>query len=224
AYQGKNGKWNNTDYYQLGYAYYKQNDFESAISEFNKIIGGNNSVAQNAYYHLGESYVNLGKKQEALNAFRNASQMDFDLKIQEDAWLNYAKISYEIGNPYQSVPQVLTSFVAKYPQNANKAEIETLLIDSYITSKNYEEALRLLEGKNSFEDKLAYQKVSFYRGVEIYNEGDYKEARNLFTNAMKEARDPKFTARATYWNAETEYNLGNYDAALIGFKQFQQMA
>ena len=103
-YKGKKGKWNNTDYYQLGYAYYKQNDFEGAISEFNKIIGGDNSVAQNAYYHLGESYINLDKKQEALNAFRNASQMDFDLKIQEDAWLNCAKISYEIGNPYQSVP------------------------------------------------------------------------------------------------------------------------
>ncbi len=105
-YKGKRGRWNNTDYYQLGYAYYKQRDYEKAISEFNKIIDGKNSVAQNAYYHLGESYINVDKKQEALNAFRNASEMDFDEKIQEDAWLNYAKISYEIGNPYQSVPQV----------------------------------------------------------------------------------------------------------------------
>jgi len=56
-YRGKKGKWNNTDFYQLGYAYYKQNDFENAIAQFNKIIGGNDSVAQNAYYHLGESYL-----------------------------------------------------------------------------------------------------------------------------------------------------------------------
>ena len=41
--------------------------------------------------------------------------MDFDLKIQEDAWLNYAKISYEIGNPYQSVPQVLAAYLETYP-------------------------------------------------------------------------------------------------------------
>ena len=223
-YKGKNGKWSNTDYYQLGYAYYKQNDFEKAISEFNKIVGGDNSVAQNAYYHLGESYVNLGKKQEALNAFRNASQMDYDLKIQEDAWLNYAKISYEIGNPYQSVPQVLTSYMDKYPQNSNKAEIETLLIDSYITSKNYKEALRLLEGKNSFENKVALQKVAFYRGIEIYNEGNYKEAKALFEKAVKEPRDAKFTARGTFWKAETDYELGNYDEALIGFKQFKQQS
>ena len=221
AYEGKRGKWSNTDYYQLGYAYYKQNDFESAISEFNKIIDGDNSVAQNAYYHLGESYINLDKKQEALNAFRNASQMDYDAKIQEDAWLNYAKISYEIGNPYQSVPQVLAGYLDKYPETSYKEEIETLLIDSYITSKNYKEALVLLKGKTSFENKVAYQKVAFFRGIELYNETKYSEALDLFNSSLKEPRDSVFVAKATFWKAETEYNLTNYNDALIGFKQFK---
>ncbi|MDO5980119.1 tetratricopeptide repeat protein [Flavivirga spongiicola] len=222
AYKGKRGKWNNTDFYQLGYAYYKQKDYENAISEFNKIVGGNNSIAQNAYYHLGESYINLDKKQEALNAFRYASQMNFDLKIQEDAWLNYAKISYEIGNPYQSAPQVLAGYLDKYPDTSYREEIETLLIDSYITSKNYKEALKLLEGKKSFENKVAYQKVAFYRGLELYNENNYLEAESLFDQSLKEPRDPKYTARATFWKAEADYNLTNYDDALVGFKQFQQ--
>ena len=230
AYQGKKGKrdraakWNNTDYYQLGYAYYKQKDYENAISEFNKIVGGTNSIAQNAYYHLGESYVHLDKKQEALNAFKNASEMDFDLKIQEDAWLNYAKISYEIGNPYQSAPQVLAGYLEKYPDTSYREEIETLLIDSYITSKNYKEALKLLEGKKSFDNKVAYQKVAFYRGLELYNDSDYLEAENLFDASLKESLEPNYTARATFWKAEADYNLTNYDEALIGFKQFQQQA
>ncbi|MEY8847536.1 tetratricopeptide repeat protein [Psychroserpens sp. XS_ASV72] len=224
AYKGKRGKWNNTDYYQLGYTYYKQNDFENAVSEFNKIIDGNNAVAQNAYYHLGESYINLEKKQEALNAFRNASQMDYDLQIQEDAWLNYAKISYEIGNPYQSVPQVLSGYLEKYPKTSYKEEIETLLIDSYITSKNYEEALKLLKSKTSFENRLAFQKVAFYRGIEVYNEGNFNEAKSLFESSIKEAKDPVFTSRATFWNAETDYHLNNFDDALIGFKQFKQQS
>jgi len=224
AYKGKNGKWNNTDFYQLGYAHYKQKDYESAISEFNKIIGGNDATAQNAYYHLGESYINLNKKQEALNAFRNASQMAYDLKIQEDAWLNYAKISYEIGNPYQSAPQVLAGYLDKYPKSNYKEEIETLLIDSYITSKNYKEALKLLEGKKSFENKMAYQKVAFYRGIELYNENQYLEAGTLFSQSLKEPRNDKYTARATFWKAETDYNLTNYEDALIGFKQFEQQA
>ena len=222
AYEGKSGKWSNTDFYQIGYAYYKQGDYENAISEFNKIVDGKNAIAQNAYYHLGESYINLDKKQEALNAFRNASQMNFDLKIQEDAWLNYAKISYEIGNPYQPAPQVLAEYLETYPKTSYREDIEALLIDSYITSKNYKEALSLLKGKKSFANKAAYQKVTFYRGLELYNEGKYLEAESLFDASIKESIDSHYTARATFWKAESDYNLTSYDDALVGFKQFME--
>ena len=62
AYRGKRGKWNNTDYYLLGYSHYKLGNYEQAIQQFNKIIGGNNAVSQNAYYHLAECYLKLDKK------------------------------------------------------------------------------------------------------------------------------------------------------------------
>ncbi len=218
-YKGKKGKWNNTDYYQLGYAYYKQNDFENAIAQFNKIVGGNDSVAQNAYYHLGESYLKTDKKLQALNAFKNASEMSFDEQIQEDAALNYAKVSYEIGNSYQSVPEVLSAFIQKYPKSSAKAEIENLLIDSYITSKNYQGALDLLE-KNKSSNRTAFQKVAFYRGLELYTDGSYSEALKLFTKSINEPRNARFSARATFWKAETEYVLDNFSTALITFKQF----
>lgn len=219
-YRGKKGKWNNTDFYQLGYAYYKQGDFENAITQFNKIIEGNDSVAQNAYYHLGESYLKTGKKQQALNAFKNASEMEFDVKIQEDAYLNYAKLSYEIGNPYQSVPEVLGSFLEKYPATPFKQEVQTLLINSYITSKNYKEALVLLEKDKSAVNKPAYQKVTFYRGLELFTDGNYQDAMAMFKKSIAEPRDAKITARATYWKAETEYVLDAFNEALISYKQF----
>lgn len=219
-YRGKKGKWNNTDFYQLGYAYYKAGDYENAIGEFNKIINGQDHVAQNAYYHLGESYLKVGKKQEALNAFKNASEMAFDAKIQEDAYLNYAKLSYEIGNPYQSVPEVLMGYLNKYPNTPYKQEIENLLINSYITSKNYKEALSLLEKNKNPQNRPAYQKVAFYRGLELYTDGNYKDALALFKKSIAEPRDAKFTARATFWKGETEYNLDQFNEALISFKQF----
>ena len=223
-YKGKKGKWSNTDYYQLGYTFYKQNDFENAITQFNKIIDGKDFVAQNGYYHLGECYLKTERKLQALNAFKNASEMDFDPKILEDAFLNYAKLSYEIGNSYQSVPDILSSFVEKYPKNPNNPEIEKLLINSYISSKNYVGALALLEKNKSPENKPAYQKVTFYRGLELYTDGNYKEALSLFKKSINEPRDPNFTARATFWKAETEYVLDNFSEALISFKQFQGFA
>ncbi len=221
AYKGKKGKWNNTDFYQLGYTYYQQKDYENAILQFNKIIEGKDFVAQNGYYHLGECYFKTNKKQQALNAFKSASEMDFDKKIQEDANLNYAKLSYEMGNSYQAVPDVLTSFLNKYPSSPSKNEIETLLINSYITSKNYAAALTLLEKNNTAENKMAYQKVTFYRGVELYTDGKYQEALAMFKKSIATPRNEKFTARATFWKAETEYVLDNFNEALLSFKQFE---
>lgn len=222
-YKGKKGQWNNTDFYQLGYTYYQQKDYENAISQFNKIIDGKDFVAQNGFYHLGESYLKTNKKQQALNAFKNASEMDFDKKIQEDAHLNYAKLSYEIGNSYQAVPDVLNEFTNKYPNSASKNEIQNLLISSYITSKNYKDALVLLEKNKSPENKAAYQKVAFYRGLEFFTDGDYKEAMTLFKKSLTEQKDPKFTARATFWKAETEYNLENFYDSMLSYKQFEGM-
>lgn len=219
-YKGKKGKWNNTDFYQLGYAYYEQKEYDNAISQFNKIVGGKDFVAQNGYYHLGQSYLKLDKKQEALNAFKNASEMDFDASLKEEASLNYAKLSYEIGNSYQSVPSVLMDFMDKYPNNANNAELERLLIDSYISSKNYKEALVLLEKSKSAENKLAYQKVLFYRGLELYTDGNYQEALKMFSKAITEQKDASVTVRATFWKGETEYVLDDYKNALLSFKQF----
>ncbi len=223
-YKGKKGKWNNTDFYQLGYAYYKQKDYENAILQFNKIIDGKDAVAQNGYYHLGECYFKTDKKQQALNAFKSASEMDFDKKIQEDANLNYAKLSYEIGNSYQSVPDVLAAFVDKYPNSTAKIEIENLLINSYITSKNYKAALSLLEKNKTPENKTAYQKVLFYRGIELFTDGIYQEAMSMFNKAIANPRNEKITARANFWKGETEYVLNNFSDATSSFKQFEASA
>ena len=221
AYEGKKGKWTDVDFYQLGYAHYKQNDFEHAIGEFNKIINGKNAIAQNAYYHLGESYINLEKKQQALNAFRSASEMDFDAKIKEDAWLNYAKLSYDIGNPYRSTPQVLSDFLDAYPKSPFRETVESLLVDSYISSKNYKEALALLESNIRNEVKPNYQKVAFFRALELYNNSNFSEAQPLFKKAIKLGIDPLITARASFWTAEIEFMNLNFETALQHFLTFK---
>ncbi|WP_405200622.1 tetratricopeptide repeat protein [Christiangramia sp. LLG6405-1] len=224
GYNGLQGKWNNTDYYQLGYAYYKQGNYEAAISEFNKIVDGKNAIAQNAYYHLAQSYLESDQKQQALNAFKNASEMEFDAKIKEDALFNYAKLSYEIGNSYESPSQVLINYLNAYPASEHKSEMESLLIDSFITSKNYEEAMRLLENNRNFSDKQAYQKVAYFYGLELFEEAEYYEAIKNFDKALKEPRNQDITAKATYWKAESEYNINRMDDAILGYREFKGMS
>ncbi|PCE64422.1 tetratricopeptide repeat protein [Sediminicola luteus] len=221
-YKGKRGKWSNTDYYLLGYSHYKQGDYAGAIGQFNKIVGGTNAVAQNAYYHLAECYLKLDKKQEALNAFRNASQMDFSAEITKDAHLNYAKLGYEVGNPYESVPETLMAYLKKYPDDPQEDKIKELLVDSYVSSGNYEGALELLDKNRGFATDAVYQKVAFLRASELFYENNYLDAFTYFEKARAVAADPTYTARSQYWEAESLYVLGRYPEAVNGFEGFKR--
>ncbi|MCI2229856.1 tetratricopeptide repeat protein [Polaribacter sp. MSW13] len=216
GYKGKKGKWNNTDFYQLGYAYFKQNDFENAINYFNKIIDEKNAIAQNAYYHLGECYLNLEQKTEALNAFKTASEMDFSEDIQQDAALNYAKLSYEEGNPFRNVSDILQEYLKKYPKSKAYNEINELVVSSFIHQQNYKGALELLSKKKSEENIALALEVSLYRGIQLFNNKKLKEALPFFTESKK-SESPEINQKAQYWEAETLYRLENYKEALTKF-------
>jgi TolA-binding protein len=222
GYSGKEGRWTNTDFYLLGYAYYQQHSYIKAIAQFNKIIGGNDFVAQNAYYHLGICYLNSDKKQEALHAFRNAGSMIFDAAIQQDALYSYSLLSYEIGNAYESVPQVLKGYLDRYPGDSRSSEIQNLLVNSYLTSRNFEAALELAQAnRNSIEDKT-YQKIAYYRGIELFLSKRYSDAAQLFQLAAGLRGVGQISALALYWNAECDYEMGRYAQALNGFEQFRR--
>lgn len=221
-YKGKRGKWNNTDFYLLGYSYYKIGAFEQAIGQFNKIVNGTNAVAQNAYYHLAECYLKLDKKSEALNAFKNAASMEFSADIKKDAFLNYARLSYEIGNPYEPVPQVIMAYLETYPKDNNEEELKNLLVDSYITSKNFAGAMKLLKDNPSFADEATYQKVAYFRGVELFTDGDYKDAVDAFEIAVKKNGTNKIKGKSQYWLAESLYRLNQFNEALAEFNSFKR--
>ena len=222
-YKGKKGKWNNTDYYQLGYAYYQQKDYENAMLWFTKIIDGNNAVSQNAYFHLAECYLQSDKKQEALNAFRNTKQMDFDANIKKDAWLNYAKLSYEIGNPYKSSAKVIQEYINAYPDDVNKEEINDMLISAFITSSDFKGALEYLNNNEKIKNNITYQKVAYLYGIQLFKNESYNDARSNFDLSLSSAVDDNYKAKAMFWKAESNYRLNNFDEALISFNDFAEL-
>jgi len=221
-YRGKKNRLTTTDHYFLGYAYYKEADFKNAIPTFNKITKGKDEVAQNAYYHLAACYLQLNKKSEALNAFKNSSEMDFNQEIKEDAAYNYAKLSYEIGNPYESTPIVLQNFVQKYPNSSKTAEINKLIINSYISSKDYEGALAYYK-KRHLSLNASFQKISLYRAIQLFQSSDYRASLKYFNTASNQIFDTNIQARAVYWKAEAYYRLHQYKQALGSFKRFQNL-
>lgn len=213
------------DYYQMGFVLYHEHKYQEAVGYFNKITAGDISpISQNAYYQLGNSYLKTGKKKEALTTFKAASEMDFDKIIQENAYLNYAKLSYEVGNPYTSVSKVLNDYLKTYPHSEYEQEIRELLIKSYINSGNFAEASQLLDQMpNKFPQlQIKEQEVSYAYGVQLYNQGDIEAASNQFEKAKKLRNNSEYYARSLYWNADCQYLLGNYQKAIEDLNLLQK--
>ncbi|SFH97659.1 tetratricopeptide repeat protein [Halpernia frigidisoli] len=211
------------DLYEMGFVSAEIKKYDEAVSYYNQLINSKSPVAQNAYYQLGNAYLEVNKKQEALTAFRSSSEMTYDKKVQELAFLQYAKLSYDIGNPYESAPIVIQKFVKKYPNNSQVPELKKLLIKSYLYSGNYKETLAAIDqlpNSTPETDKID-QEVSYLLGTEEFNKGNYDAAEKYLLRSLELNQNKEFTPRALYWLAQTYYQQRNYPSAIVRFEKLR---
>lgn len=209
------------DYYALAYSYYRTGQYEKAIPYFQKLTIQEDSLAQNAYYHLADCYMRTSAKRSARTAFQSAAKLGFDKEIQEESRFAFSKLSYELS--FQSVAiESIRSFIKDFPQSAHIDEANELLISMYANTKNYKDALVAIESvkTKSPSIKAAYQKVAYYRGVELFMDNKPVDAINLFQVSLKNPVDSKLAAEAHYWKGESYYKLGNYADAVKSYNEF----
>ena len=212
------------DYYQLAYCYYHINQYDSAAVNFEKVFTETDQLAQNAYFHLADCYIQLDEKNKARLAFEFASKLDFDLEIKEEALFNYAMLTYELyHSPFNEAIGAFHEFIDTYPDSERLDEAYNFLVMAYLYTSNYKEALSSLE-KLSEKDhgmKEAYQKVAYYRGLELFNNLKYQKAVETFDKSLQySGYNRAIKAQANYWKAEAYYQLEEYDKAIESYNEF----
>ena len=206
--------------YQMGYTLYHLKDYDDAVDYLIKVTNIDDSLGQNAYYHIGDCYIKLDNKQNARNAFGQAAKIDLDKAIQEDALFNYAKLSYELSfNPYGEAIKAFQQYLKKYPNAAHTDEAYGYLVNLFLTSKDYKSALEAIDNIKVLtpELKQVYQKVAYYRGVDLFNSMEYDKAIKLFDKSMSYNFDKNIRAIATYWKAEANYRNKQYERAIDNY-------
>ncbi|WP_214069930.1 tetratricopeptide repeat protein [Mucilaginibacter sp. dw_454] len=216
------GKTQNTqDSYQMGYAYYKVGNYAKSASELEKLIEQDDNYSQSGNYTLGEVFLKMNNKQSARNAFFAASRLSFDKQLQEDALYEYAKLSYELDFNTQGL-EATRAYLKNYPSSTRITEMKVLLGEELLNSHAYKEAVDILEPipNKTPSAKIAYQKVTYYRGLEFYNERAFENAIGIFLRSLKVKMDPKVTALTTYWMAESMYEVRKYTESVSTFQDF----
>lgn len=210
--------------YALGYCYCKVNDCAKAVDYLEKATSGDDSLAQNAWYHLADCHVKLDDKLRAKNAFYRAYQTGSNKQVREDALFSFARLSYELDfSPYNEAVKSFSKYLREYPGSPRRDEVYNYLTNVYSTTRNYAEAIRSMESLESIDPllKVTYQKLIYFRGIEFFNNNDLSNAEAQFKKSFAQNADPRLNALNLYWLAEVAYLKRDYQGAIDTWKRFQ---
>ncbi len=210
-----------TENYYLGLSSFFIKDYKEALDPLGKVGVQKDSMGQNATYYLAHSLLENGNKDQARLAFQAASKMNFDPILKEESSFQYAQLSYELGQLVGALP-ALQNFIKDYPKSKFNTKARELLSTMLLEANDFKSALEILEKIPEFDfvTKKTYQRASYYRGVELYNAGDYKEAINCFYKSQQHLVDKKIEILSHFWRAEALFKQGDYAGCNFSHQKF----
>ncbi|MFM2286798.1 MAG: hypothetical protein RLZZ543_2295, partial [Bacteroidota bacterium] len=109
-----------------------------------------------------------------------------------------------------------------YPNSTRMDDAYTFLANIYATTHNYRTALQSLDRIKRMNEPMkgAYQRVAFFRGIELLNDKDYAESIRHFELSLKYPINKEMVANANYWKADAHYRKGDYAESTKGYEAF----
>ena len=212
------------DFFNLGMSYYFTNNYENAADNLSQVTTNDDIMSQNAYYHLGDCYLKINDKRRSRVAFEAATKYNFDNSLREEAMFNYIKLNYELSfSPFNEIINSFLQFIDEYPNSVHIDAAYEYLGQAFLTTKNYRQALEAMEKIKNKNDDIykAMQRVSYFRGSELFTNLQFSEAINMFDYSLNYGSyDAEIKAKAHYWRGEANYRLGQYEKASADYSEF----
>lgn len=201
------------DNYYSGIISYSLRSYISAADAFSKMANKSDSLGQSAFYHMGNAYLHLKNKRAAMDAYKNASECDFDPTITSEASFQYAKLLFDLNTDISA----FQAYLKKYPSTAKSDEIYYYIATSYLLTKNYKAAINAINQIHGLTPQMSQnlQKAAFFRGMQLLERGAYKGAITDFQIAIRNgSQNPRLTLLTKYWMAEAQFRSNEFDQAI----------
>ena len=222
-YIAKSSKVPQEDIYQLAYTQYRTANYKKAIPNFEQLNALKSELGQNALYNLADCYLKTDNKTAARLAFLKAAEMDFDKNIKEDAFINYAKLSYELGFDTEAI-----AALQKVNEKSDYyTEAQNLLSNIFINTRDYDNALATIRKITPKTAKLkeTHQKIAYFRGTQLIRDKQWAKAITLFDESLTaEGKHQETTALTYFWKADALYQLEKRKEAITAYNEYFKIA
>lgn len=210
--------------YKLGISQLKQGICTKAALNLTQSATERDALAQNAYLHSGLAYVQLLDMVKARMAFEQASSMDFDKTVKEQALYNYALCIHETAyTGFGESVTVFERFLNEFPSSPYADQVNDYLVEVYMNTRSYRTALASIAKIKQPGVRIleARQKINYRLGTEAFANADYPAAQASFNESLKDARYNRETQADTYfWRGETRYRMANWNGAAADYLQY----
>lgn len=226
-YEELGGEMGRSENYLRGYSSYRETQYADAARYLALATGADDSLSQNASYHLADAYLRLGDKSRAMQSFSIAANSGRDAAIAEDALLNYGKLLYETGSGrFNEAVNVLGRYLADYPSSPHASLVREYLIAAYYNSHDYEAAYNAIMQHPDPDNNLlgALQKITYFRALERWGGGDGPGALELLETSSRYRYNTKYTALASFWQGEILYYGGDPAASIPRYEEYLRLS
>ncbi|MDR0509809.1 MAG: tetratricopeptide repeat protein [Rikenellaceae bacterium] len=209
--------------YLLGFGHHNAGDYARAAGELAGVCTVDDRMTRNASYHLGDCYLQLGDRQSALKSFSIAASGSMEEQFREDALYNYGKLQYEQGGGlFNEAINALGRYIQEYPASPLMQQVKGYLASAYFNTRNYAAAYEAMSqiADPDNDMKAAMQKITYFRAMELYRDGDYDAAYLLLEESATYRSNQKYTALATFWVGDVLFKRGEYNKAAVLFKNY----
>lgn len=192
---------------------YNLGDYTNAVKSFGKVMGEDDELCQNAHYYTANSHLKGRNKVEAMTEFKAAAEMDFDKVIKEDAWFNYAKLSFDVNSDISQFDRYLKEF----PNSGKEDIISNYMAASFLLANDYSSAVKALSNvrKPTNESSSNLQKAAFFAAMQMIENKGYRSALEYLRIAAKnESGNAAMNRLVKFWTAECLFRSEDYDEAV----------
>ena len=218
------GKPQRSSLYILGVAEYRNGNNAEAVARLDEVTVADDALAQSAYLYIGQAYLRDGNMNAASIAFEKAYNMDYDRDVQETAFYNYAIAQSKGGRvPFSNSVKIFEDFLNKYPESKHASDVEDYIINSYMASRDYLNALHSIEAIQSPSAKMleAKQNVLYRLGVKELSSGNVKQAIDYLVKSDKLSKyDRKIAAETNLWLGEAYYRNSEYSKSVSKYSAY----
>lgn len=207
-----------SDYFYAGSVMYGVEDYAGAIENFSKMTNRTDSLGQIANYQMGNSQVRLRNKVAAMEAFRDASKVEFDPVITEDAFFNYAKLAFDLNKDTSGFAE----YIKRWYTKAKGEQIYSYMALAALYDRDYAGAVEAYDNIDELDTDMRqnYAKANYLRAAQLVEGGSYRDAVPfLRASSYYIPKAEKFNQLARYWMAESYYRTGNWAEARKTFTE-----